>query len=279
MRYGFINPNGEPRFSAEIASLAEDFGWDGIFIADCIAIDAPGVRPDPTFDPWITLAAMALRTNHIRLGTMLTAVPRRRPWKLAKEIVTLDHLSEGRMIFAAGLGAAQDDAGFYRVGEPLDRQTRAKLLDEGLAILAGTMTGEPFTFHGQHFHIDNLTLLPVARQQPRVPIWVVGAYPSEQSMARVARYDGLLPALAGTTRPITPDDIRAMRAYLDERRPTGPSIDIIYEGRTSGEDPSAARAHIEPFAAAGVTWWLESLWFPPNDAEAIRTRVRQGPPR
>lgn len=279
MHYGFVIPAGDLFFCAEIAQAAEAAGWDGIFIPDCISIDTPEVPPGPTYDPWITLAAMALHTQHIRMGTMLTAIPRRRPWKLAQELVTLDHLSRGRMILAAGLGAASDDAGFYRVGEAMDRRVRAALLDEGLQILAGVWRGEPFTFHGQHYHVDGLTLLPTPVQQPRIPIWVVGAWPSERSMARALCYDGLLPALAGSPRAIAPDDLRAMHDAIILRRDPSAPYDLIWEGRTPGDDPARDAAQIQPYIETGITWWLESMWFAPNAPEDIRRRVTQGPPR
>src|SRR5436309_7472646 len=153
MRVGFILPTGEPRVCAELAALAEKTAWDGVFIPDCIAIETPAVPPQEAFDPWVTLAAMAAATRRVRLGTMLTAVPRRRPWKLAREVMTLDHLSGGRAILAAGIGAAADDAGFYKVGEAMDVKTRAELLDEGLTLLDALWRGQPVTFHGRHYQV------------------------------------------------------------------------------------------------------------------------------
>src|SRR5581483_294045 len=131
MRYGFIITGGDPRTAAELAREAEDAGWDGVFTWDGIAI------PDvPSYDPWVTMAAMAMPTERVRLGAVLTPPSRRRPWKLARETMTLDHLSNGRLVLPVGLGAL-DDAGFGAVGEATDRATRAALLDESLAILEG----------------------------------------------------------------------------------------------------------------------------------------------
>ena len=284
MRFGFILPTSEPKVCAELAALAENSGWDGVFIPDCIAIETPTVPPLPAFDPWVTLAAMAVATRRVRLGTMLTAVPRRRPWKLAREVMTLDHLSGGRAILAAGIGAAADDGGFYKVGEPMDLKTRAERLDEGLALLDGLWRGEPVTFAGKHYRVDGLTLLPRPVQRPRVPVWVVGVWPRPRSLARALRWDGLIPqkqAAAGQPPgPVTPDDLRALRAYITQHRDSAEPFDLIAEGELPAGDPARAAAQVRPYAEAGATWWLESRW---SAAEAeweaiVRGRLAEGPP-
>src|SRR5258706_6281906 len=137
MKYGFIIPDGDTKSIPEFAVEAEAAGWDGVFIPDCISIETESIGPWPVYDPWILLGVMAVRTKHICIGTMLTPPSRRRPWKLARETVTLDHLSNGRLILPAGLGAAGDDAGFYTVGEAMNMRARAQILDESLDILDG----------------------------------------------------------------------------------------------------------------------------------------------
>jgi alkanesulfonate monooxygenase SsuD/methylene tetrahydromethanopterin reductase-like flavin-dependent oxidoreductase (luciferase family) len=281
MRYGFIIPNGDVRTLPDLASDAEAAGWDGVFIPDCICID-PALAPDaPGFDPWVALGAMAVRTERVFLGTMLTPVSRRRPWKLARETATLDRLSDGRLILPVGLGAL-DDGGFGKVGEATDRKTRAELLDEGLAILTGLWSGRPFSFRGEHYQVEELTLLPPPVQAPRIPIWVAGLWPHERSLRRALRYDGLLPNKKnadGTPGEITPDDIRAMKAYVAEHRLDTTPFDIVWEGRTPGDDPDRAAAIVRPFAEAGTTWWMDSMWLAPNAPDDVRARIRQGPPR
>src|SRR6059058_2303486 len=145
MQYGFIIPNGDIQNAPDLAAEAEAAGWDGVFIPDCISIDTEGFPPGPGYDPWIVLAVMAVRTKHVRLGTMLSPISRRRPWKLARETVTLDHLSHGRLILPVGLGAIED-GGFSKVGEVTDRRQRAELLDESLEVLTGLWSGKPFSF-------------------------------------------------------------------------------------------------------------------------------------
>jgi alkanesulfonate monooxygenase SsuD/methylene tetrahydromethanopterin reductase-like flavin-dependent oxidoreductase (luciferase family) len=142
MRYAYsINAGDDFNAVIDLACEAEQAGWDGFFVPDGIAIDVPNLGPLPLFDPWVVLGAIAARTSRIRVGTMITPVPRRRPWKLARECVTTDHLSKGRLILSVGLGAAKDDAGFYKVGEAMDLRVRAERLDEGLAIIDGLWKG------------------------------------------------------------------------------------------------------------------------------------------
>jgi hypothetical protein len=279
MLYGFIIPRGDIQTIIEMAVEAEAASWDGVFYWDGICIEGVG----PMFDPWVVLGAIALRTSRIRIGAMLTPPSRRRPWKLARETVTVDHLSGGRLILPVGLGAL-DDGGFAKVGEPTDRKTRAELLDESLQILTGLWSGKPFSFAGKHYHLDEMTFLPPPVQQPRIPIWVVGAWPRTQSMARVLRYDGLLPDKRnpdGTPakEALTPDDYREMKAFVEERRSATTPFDIIREGETPGDAPDEAAAIVRPWAEAGATWWMESRWDFATPMEAVRERIRQGPPR
>ncbi len=269
-----------------LAAECEAAGWDGVFIPDCIFIDSEQDPESPSYDPWILLAAMALRTSRVLLGTMITPVSRRRPWKLARETVTLDHLSHGRVVLPVGLGAL-DDAGLGRVSEATDRKTRAELLDEGLAILDGLWSGKRFSFDGKHYAVRDLTFKPAPVQSPRIPVWVVAAWPRPKSVERALRWDGILPAKMnanGTFTEMTPDDVREMRTYIETRgmetrRTAATPFDIIIEGSTPGDDPSAAATHVRPYAEAGVTWWNEAMWGAAGGTEAVRERIRQGPPR
>src|SRR5215210_1665136 len=142
MQYGFVIPGGDVPEIVDVAQEIEDAGWDGVFVAD-------GVYGT---DPWVSLGAMAARTERVRLGTLLTPVARRRPWKLASETATLDRLSNGRAILSVGLGAI--DTGFDSVGEATDRKVRGELLDEGLELLARFWSGQPFSYHGKHYNVE-----------------------------------------------------------------------------------------------------------------------------
>jgi alkanesulfonate monooxygenase SsuD/methylene tetrahydromethanopterin reductase-like flavin-dependent oxidoreductase (luciferase family) len=226
-----------------------------------------------------------MRTARIRLGTMITPLSRMRPWELASKAATLDNLSGGRVVISVGMGAV--DTGFAEFGEVTDRKTRAELLDEGLAIMTGLWRGQPFRFEGKHYHIQPTTFMPPPPplQQPRIPIWVVGAWPRPKSMARVLRYDGLLPmAYDAEGKPVqaSPDDIRAMKAYVEAHRTETTPFEIVVEGVTPGDQPDAAAAQVRPWADAGATWWIEALWQAgdqPDAAAFLRERIRQGPPR
>jgi alkanesulfonate monooxygenase SsuD/methylene tetrahydromethanopterin reductase-like flavin-dependent oxidoreductase (luciferase family) len=273
MRYGFIIPRGSAEQIVEMAVEAEAAGWDGVFTWDGIEI---GEMPE-IFDPWVVLSAMAVRTSRIRIGAVLTPPSRRRPWKLARETMTVDHLSHGRLVLPVGLGAL-DDGGFGKVGEATDRKTRAELLDESLAILTGLWSGQPFRFDGKHYHLEEMTFTPPPVQRPRIPIWVVGAWPSERSMRRALRYDGILPTKVGGSEA-TVEDLRAIRAYVAANRTDPMPFEIIWEGETPGADPERAAEVVRPYAEAGATWWTESRWSNEYGVEALRSRIAQGPPR
>ena len=259
--------------AVELAGEADAAGWDGIFLWDGIW----------GTDPWVVLAAVAARTERLMLGPMLTPVSRRRPWKVASEAVTLDHVSGGRCVLPVGLGAPE--TGFDKVGEQTDRKVRAQMLDEGLDIITGLWSGQPFSYSGQHYHVDDVTFGPTPVQSPRIPIWVVGAWPRQPSMRRVARYDGWLTGKMspeGFSGVVSADEIRAAKAFIDEHRSATTPFDIIMEGETPGEDPGQVAAILQPLAAAGVTWWLENIWdtpFKTGGVEGMRARIRQGPPQ
>lgn len=275
MKYGFILPRGDARTAAEFARAAEHAGWDGFFVWE----------PVWGYDAWVLLTAAAMQTERIRLGTMLTPLSRMRPWKLASETVTLDHLSGGRVILAVGLGAT--DTGFEAFGEETDRRARAELLDEGLEILTRLWAHESFQLTGKHYHIDldvvkfNPPPPPKPVQQPRIPIWVVGAWQKPRSMTRALRYDGLLPAMMGADgrvrmAPPTPDELRLISADVAPQVQEK-AYDIVIEGETPGDDRPKALSIVELYQAAGATWWLEARWGE-RDLDKVLERVRQGPP-
>ena len=275
MKYGFVLPYGDARTAAELAFEAEQAGWDAFFVWE----------PVWGIDAWVCLTAAAMRTQRIRLGTMLTPLSRMRPWELASKTATLDQLSNGRVILSVGLGAV--DTGFAEFGEVTDRKTRAELLDEGLNILTGLWRGQPFSYDGQHYHVKPCNFFPPPPpvQQPRIPIWVVGAWRRDKSLQRALRYDGLLPNVLGDDgkiREMTPADVRAMREYVSTHRSAATPYDLVVEGRTPGDDRDAASSIIQPWIDAGATWWIEALWPAPDqptEPDGLARRIKQGPPR
>ena len=274
MRYGFVLPYGDARTAAQLAVLAEEHGWDGFFVWE----------PVWGIDAWVSLTAAAMRTDRIRLGTMLTPLPRRKPWDVASQSATLDNLSGGRVILSVGLGAP-DERWWLFEADP-GRRARAELLDEGLELLTGLWRGEPFEYQGKHFRARPARqLLPAPPvQRPRIPIWVVGAWPHPKSMRRAARYDGWLPAFvprSGQHDELTPRVVREGRSWIaTARRADGldGAYDLVVEGRSTG---SGAKDTVQPWAEAGATWWLEADWevAPQDVVEVSGARLREGPPR
>ncbi|MFQ5818911.1 MAG: LLM class flavin-dependent oxidoreductase [Candidatus Heimdallarchaeota archaeon] len=279
MRYGIgVVPAGEVDVHAlaELAHLAEDVGWDGFFIEDYIT---HWMAPDaPTVDPWIGLAAIATRTERIRLGTMVTPLSRRRPWKIARETVTLDHLSNDRLILGVGLGGVSDPMNFDRFREVTNIQQRAEMLDESLDIITGLWSGKPFNYHGKHYHIDEVTFQPTPLQKPRIPIWVGGGYPNKGPTARAARWDGscMYKETHGTGwQDMTPDDVRALKAFVESRRSATTPYDIMVGGRARADNWEKDRLHIRSVAEAGATWWLEFI--EPTRLDKTRESIMRGP--
>jgi alkanesulfonate monooxygenase SsuD/methylene tetrahydromethanopterin reductase-like flavin-dependent oxidoreductase (luciferase family) len=277
MHYGLNLPNGgvDPQTLAEFAALAEKTGWDGVFLEDYIIWQ--GHQDTPTYDPWVILAAMALRTEYIRLGTMVTPLARRRPWKVARETATLDHLSKGRLILGIGLGDnISSDVSFTHFGEMADPKQRAKMLDEALDILIGLWSGQPFSYHGEYYHVNEVTLLPRPLQTPRIPIWVGGGYPLKGPMRRAARWDGAC-MYKNAVHYMQPDDVRALKAFVEDHRSTSEPFDIALGGSPRRDDWEEERAYIRSLAEAGMTWWVE--YVPPDDLEVMRARIERGPLR
>ena len=275
MHYGIVVTGGAPRTQAELAAAAEDAGWDGVFTYDAIAIGDTEM-----YDPWVVLAAMAMATERIRLGAIVFAPSRRRPWKLAREATTLDRLSGGRLVLPVGLGAL-DDQGFGNVGEETEPRVRAALLDETLAILDGLWSGEPFGYQGDHYRFAPMTFRPTPVQRPRIPVWVVGAWPHARSMRRAARWDGILVQASSDGTPagaaVLPEVVNWVAGARAREGLTGP-YDIVVDGTTPGDDPGAAAVIAAEHQAAGATWWIESDWSTMG-TDRVRARIVAGPPR
>ncbi len=287
MRYGLVLPNGGPRGDArslaELAYVAEETGWDGVFLEDYLIWQ--GRQDTPTYDSWIALAAMSLQTEKIRLGTMVTALPRRRPWKVAKETVTLDHLSSGRLILGVGLGDTSvfiNDPSFTQFGEVTDIKRRAALLDETLDILVGLWSGEPFSYQGQFYRMGEVTLLPCPVQTPRIPIWVGGGWPLKGPSERAARWDGSCLykySPESGESDWTAADVRSLKAFVDARRTSQSPFDIALGGRPRSHDPERDRELIRSLAEAGATWWTEYIPPQAGGMKTARKHIEKGPLR
>jgi len=281
MKYGIYLPNfgpyGDARALADLARDAEGAGWDGFFIWDHI-----NWEHQPVVDPWVGLAAVAVNTERMRIGTTVTPLPRRRPWKLARETVSLDHLSGGRLILGVGIGGGEQE--WDDLGEETDLKARGAMLDEALEVLLGLWSGKPFSYDGDFYHIKQAQFLPMPVQVPHIPIWVGGSWPSKRPFQRAARWDGVYPLFKEWEKEL--EQLPDVVAYVQARRESDRPFDIVLQGATPGDDKAKAASIVAPYAEAGITWWLESIapyrfgqdfdgkW----PVEALRQRVLQGPP-
>ncbi|WP_344079038.1 LLM class flavin-dependent oxidoreductase [Luedemannella helvata] len=280
MKFGFVLPWGGAAEAAELAVVAEESGWDGFFMWESVW----GI------DPWVGLTAVAARTSRLRLGTMLTPLPYRKPWEVASQSATLDNFSGGRVTLSVGLGAPEER--FFIFEDDAGRKVRAERLDESLELLTHLWRAEPFEYAGKHYraHRTDVMLPPPATQQPRIPVWVVGLWPAPRSMRRVARWDGWLPyfkppadAPPGELNRPTHEGLAEGVAWLREERAANgldmTGFDVVMEGTT---EPGAEAAQtVKAWAEAGATWWLEADWALPKEDVLAKCadRLRAGPPR
>jgi alkanesulfonate monooxygenase SsuD/methylene tetrahydromethanopterin reductase-like flavin-dependent oxidoreductase (luciferase family) len=257
--------------AAELAKEAEVAGWDGCFVWDHLKI----AGTPPLADPWLALALIAQATRRIRLGPLVTPLFRRHPAKLALETVTLDHLSKGRLIMGVGLGS--DLFGeITAFGGPLDDRLRAEMLDEGLTILAGLWSGQPFSIEGKYHRLHNALLVPSCFQSPRIPIWIAGSWPRKAPMRRAVRYDGVVPVCGDLAESLTPLQMHELIRYIRRFRSPYDPFDVV---RFSPRHDARSSQLIAELADAGVTWWIETISLDEtDDLEQVRYRIRLGPP-
>jgi len=277
MKYALYLPNfgaeHSARALADLAGEAEEAGWDGFFLWDHVINEAEGV---PLVDVWVALTAIAMNTSNIRLGATVTPLPRRHPWKLARETASLDHLSNGRLILGVGLGVPVE---FDTFGQDSDNKARAAKLDEGLEILSGLWKGEPFEYHGQAYQIERTHFRPPCLQQPRIPVWVGGWWPRKAPFHRAARWDGVIPLKLTGDNLLTPQDVKAVKAFITKERTSTEPFDIAIINWTDPSDPVKAAQKVARYERAGATWWLESLYTLQDSQDTLRRCIRLGPPK
>jgi len=259
----------------ELGVEVERAGFDAYFLWDHMVFSNSGEGP-PIVDPWLVLAVVASRTSRIKLGTMVTPVPRRRPWQLARETTTLDLISGGRVILGVGIGSP-DYGDFGLLGEPADRRVRGELLDEGLEILAGLWSGERFSYQGRHFHIDPVRFTPAPVQRPRIPVWVAGVLPNRRPIERAAKWDGFVPIrfdAAGLVRPSV-RDFAEVGAQIGDLRGGTEGYDLAVWAEVA-DAPGQVAELAAGYQEAGATWWIETArpgarWWP-----GVQARVAAG---
>lgn len=285
MKFGlYVPPLGDfayARTLADLAREAEQAGWEGFFTWDHMLVE----WPDRVVDPWVAYSAIAMNTERIRFGPTVTPLARRRPWKVARETTSLDHLSGGRMVLGVGVGGGPQE--FDGLGETTGLKNLGAQLDEALEVLAGLWSGECFSFEGRYYHVKEARFQPAPLQKPRIPVWVGGFWPNKAPFRRAARWDGVFALNRDQESYMKPEDIRDLLAYIRRFRESDGPFDVVHTGYSSGTDAAHAAGWVGAYQQAGVTWWLESInpwrfgWDMkgPWPVEAMRERILQGPPK
>lgn len=267
-------PFGDPFVLADLAVLAEESGWDGVFLWDHIVHDP--VSGDPTVDAWLTLTLIAERTSRITLGPMITPLPRRRPWKVAREAATLDVISGGRLVLGTGLGDLED---YVTFAEPRAGSERVERLLEGIELLRRFWSGERVSFHGIRYSVSDVVMQP-RPVHGSVPIWMAGGHTNANALARAADVDGVAAIRYpwDLDRMMEPWELAEIVSTVSEHRGGDmDGYDVIAIGRSSAG--AAGVAHVAEFAEVGMTWWWETIHQAKDDLEATRARIAAGPPR
>ncbi len=278
MHYGVGVPNvgefADPNLLVELAQETESGGWDGFFVWDHLLSSAP--EPGAV-EPWTVIAAAAAVTRRVRLGVLVTAVPRRDPVLLAQQVATTDILSAGRAVFGAGLGSIPQE--YTRVGRDGAAMARGRRLDEALSLLQVLWSPGSARHHGECFTVDGIDLLPKPVQQPHPPIWIAGRWPNQAPFRRAARFDGVMPTHSshphGSTMGV--GELSEIVATVERHRSRQGPYDVVMEGES--KDAEHLDRLAEPYGDAGLTWWVEKLGWWRGGREAAAVRVRRGPPR
>lgn len=266
MNFGYL---GDIKALVDIAVEAEESGWDAVFLSDHVNWKDAG----PHVDPWIALGLIADRTSRVLIGTAVTPVPRRRPTKLAREILTLHELSGGRFILGAGSGLWNSE--FADLGDEGDMKIRAEMLDEGLGLLQKTFRGEPLAHEGNYYRAKGQAFVS---GNAEIPIWVGASWPSRKPMRRAARFDGVMAMSRDYRQPLSPDDVRDMSRFIADHRVAEKPFNLGV-ALTASDDVTADVERAHEYAEAGANWWQEGVFPPAESLEELRTIVRRGPPK
>jgi alkanesulfonate monooxygenase SsuD/methylene tetrahydromethanopterin reductase-like flavin-dependent oxidoreductase (luciferase family) len=285
MKFGITIPAfgkyADPLYLAEVATEAEKAGWDGFFIWDQLIFDEAFHSMN---DPFVSLAAVALKTEHMKVGIMVTPLPRRRPWVVARQAVTLDMLSQGRFILGVGLGnPPESEFGYFN--EEQDSRIRAQKLNEGIDILYGLWSGEPFSYDGSYYSLSEMIFLPKPLQA-NLPVWVGGGWNRKGARMRAARCDGFFP---GKREMLTLDEWCNVQAAVESYRTKSSSCTWVHGGKSDVTQDESIRV-VQQYADFGIDWWVEEIdawryghgWFEPWNTAIVDTmnqRIFEGPPR
>ena len=262
------------RVLVELAREAEEAGWKGFFLTDAIMYHADG--HEPSTDTFIALAAIATKTNRIRLGTSVAVLPRRLPWQVAKETAAIDQLSNGRLILGVGIGG-EADVEYAKFGQETTPRILGEKLDESLDIITGLWSGKEFSYHGKHYEIDRARFAPRPIQQPRVPIWIGGSWPNKPPFRRAARWDGIIPIKHGKTIDLGPNDLSPIKNYVKKYRKNAEPFDVAIVGNAPSKEVVESRRR--EYERQGITWWLKYLPAYRNSVKEMHEQARQAPPQ
>ncbi|MHB8379885.1 MAG: LLM class flavin-dependent oxidoreductase [Acidimicrobiales bacterium] len=247
MRRGLFLPPfdglAHPDQLVELAVSAESSGWDGFFLWDHL-LYAPPVRD--ILDPYVCLAAVAGATSTMQLGPMVTPLIRRRPAVVARQAVTLDLLSHGRLVLGFGIGDDGGQGELSSFGEITDAPTRGRALSEGLDVLTALLSGEEVHHEGEFYRADGVTFSPVPPRPTGVPIWLAARWPNQAPIRRAAKYQGVV-----VIQMTSPSHVTSLKEQLVRAGADLESFDVVVLG-ADGDDASA-------WAEAGVTWLLTQL--------------------
>lgn len=267
---------GDLNLLAELAVDAEKAGWDAVFLSDHVNwpdMDTGGVRLDGFhMDPWIALGLIASKTKRILIGTAVTPIARRRPTKLAREVLTLHKFSGGRFKLGAGSGIWPSE--FDDFGDSDSLRARAEMLDEGLELLQKLWRGQDYEHDGTHYQARGRTFYPGGTN---VSIWVAASWPSRKPFKRAARFDGVMVMSKDYANPVSPDDVPKIRQIIDEYRTTGRPFNFgVALNSTDNATSDLERA--AAYESAGVDWWQEGVFPPVENIDLLREIVTRGTP-
>jgi alkanesulfonate monooxygenase SsuD/methylene tetrahydromethanopterin reductase-like flavin-dependent oxidoreductase (luciferase family) len=256
---------------SDLAALAEETGWDGFFVWDHIRY-APPVRD--IMDPYVCLAVMAARISRITLGPMVTPLIRRRPQVVARQAVTLDHLSKGRLVMGFGISDNYPGGELASFGELTDAVERGRALDEGIAIFQGLVSGLEVNISGEFLKAEEVVFEPAAFRASGIPIWTAGRWPHRAPIRRAARHQGIM-----IIQLTEPEQIDELKTGLLEAGADLEHFDIALWGQRDENMVYREDERYAEWAAAGVTWFLTG----PGPFNLVYNEVREyvasGPPR
>lgn len=266
------NVKNPAEFLLDLAVAADEAGWDGFFLWDHITWFVPANM----VDPWMMLSTIASQTKNLRLGTIVTPLPRRRPQVVARQLVTLDHLSDGRAVLGVGLGGDARD--YTAFGEEFNYRLLAEKLDEALEVITELWSGEAVSYHGKHYTLDEVTFLPRPVQEPRIPIWIGGE--STSALKRVSKYEGWViggPAPSVNQEGFSLDQISKAIEKIKRYRGKDNQFDVVY-GLEFPKEEKRLKETLQKADLVGVTWILEGIYGLRFNAEQAFERVKEGPP-